>query len=937
MIDDSRETPSIKQPIPGYEVLERVGSGGMGTIFKARQISMNRVVALKVLQKSRLKDPLPLDRLRREALLIARMDHPNIVRGIDMGETDRYYFFAMEFIEGRSLQATLDLFGAMDEAEAIRIVRDVTRALHYAFEQKLTHRDIKPGNILISVGGPTKLADLGLAKGESDLTLTREGTTLGTPQYISPEQARTPQKADIRSDIYSLGATFYHMVTGRMPFEGESMAQVLTQVLFDRPDLPETVRAGLHPGTSRVISKMMAKEPSKRYQTPSELLDDLDLLAEAIADGSKNLAGFLGMTWRESQRRRSFRLLYWLAPVLLVSVLWILFIYDRPGSVEAPFARPNETPWSVVQLQKDYTSGQLLPLEVHFRLDSFGSSQTAIDLKAKNDLKNRVIRDCENLIDELFSRKNSLILQALAEGGWSGAPETLKHLASSRVEARLGGELDQFPLELKAYYQSELEESMAGLNEEATRLESLIIERAEDKLELRKEQAADYLSARRYTEAWSAAESLASEGPALLGTAFVEIFLEQTGAADWTPKKGKPFIQHQAEIDFQKKAYQAAVQLKERIKQAGLSARRRYLDDLKERIERLLTEGSTAVLERGVPALIRQAMDRMEGEEPVLPETLGPSLIDLAVLEGEFEPLWNQQSERARLEQNEAARFTLFERIDLALSNGDFSGAQSAVREAGARGVEDPKLLGGWSRRLKALQEIETNALKTLESYRGLDVRLKTKKGVVYEGMIMAISSASGTVKLSLPSDRSLEISLTDLHTEDLLYWAGKTGVLDAGTRGLFAYYRGDEQQALYHLKQAGDFPDASLYLDKITQDQMERETASSEAGQLLNREFEEVEAALLEGDCTRGITLLTEMRKRYRASPIWSKARRRWGELEKTFNDLQSQAERQARLTRLFSVPVRILESGDLQVTYTFSSSREMNDFSAYGNAWRV
>ncbi|MHC4941503.1 MAG: serine/threonine-protein kinase, partial [Planctomycetota bacterium] len=220
MSDASRKEPRRIQPISGYEILERVGSGGMGKIFRARQISMNRIVALKVLKKSELKDALPLDRLRREALLIARMDHPNVVRGIDMGETDRYYFFAMEFIEGRSVKAILDLFGPMDELKAISIVHDVARALQYVYEQKLTHRDIKPGNILISDTGVTKLADLGLAKGETDLSVTREGTTLGTPQYISPEQAKNPKAVDIRSDIYSLGATFYHMVTGRIPFEG---------------------------------------------------------------------------------------------------------------------------------------------------------------------------------------------------------------------------------------------------------------------------------------------------------------------------------------------------------------------------------------------------------------------------------------------------------------------------------------------------------------------------------------------------------------------------------------------------------------------------------------------------------------------------------------------------------------------------------------------
>jgi tRNA A-37 threonylcarbamoyl transferase component Bud32 len=271
------------QPFTGYEILERVGSGAMGTVFKARDRKLDRVVALKVLQPSLARDQRYVERLRREARIVASLNHPNIVTGYDLGEEGGYHFFVMEFVEGRSLRALLSEWGMFPEQQVLHVAQQVAAALDHAHRRGVIHRDIKPGNILITEQNVVKLTDMGLAKGPTDFTITRDGATVGTPQYISPEQARDPQIADIRSDLYSLGATLYHMATGSPPFVGKTMAQVITQVLSERAPSASELNPTVSDGLSLVIRKLLAKDPGLRYQTPLELIEDLRLVERAEA------------------------------------------------------------------------------------------------------------------------------------------------------------------------------------------------------------------------------------------------------------------------------------------------------------------------------------------------------------------------------------------------------------------------------------------------------------------------------------------------------------------------------------------------------------------------------------------------------------------------------------------------------------------------------
>jgi tRNA A-37 threonylcarbamoyl transferase component Bud32 len=290
---------TFAQPFADYEILDRVGAGAMGTVFKARHKRLNRIVALKVLKPSLARDTRYVDRLRREARIVASLNHPNIVTGYDLGEEGGYHFFVMEFVEGKSLRALLVEWGMFAEEYVRRVARQVAQALDHAYKRGVIHRDIKPGNVLIDEHGNIKLTDMGLAKGPADLTLTRDGATVGTPQYISPEQARNPQDVDVRSDLYSLGATLYHMATGVPPFRGDTMAELITKVLHATPTPPDELNPALSAGLSLVLRKLLAKDLRVRYQTPGELLEDLDRIERAqppAVDVAQLAAGEVGRT-----------------------------------------------------------------------------------------------------------------------------------------------------------------------------------------------------------------------------------------------------------------------------------------------------------------------------------------------------------------------------------------------------------------------------------------------------------------------------------------------------------------------------------------------------------------------------------------------------------------------------------------------------------------
>lgn len=269
------------EQIGDYELLEMIGQGAMGRVFMARQVSLGRIVALKILPPALARSQTFTERFLHEARASGKLVHPNVVQGIDCGrdENSGLWYFAMEYIDGYALSEELERCHALTEKRTIEVGIAVAGALEVAARQGIVHRDIKPANILISQAGEIKLADLGLAKisAQSDPSLTRADTTVGTPYYLAPEQARgLRDQIDTRTDIYSLGATLFHLVTGRPPYEGETHREIMVKHINEEVPLAHQVDPNVGEPLSLIIAKMMQKQPEQRFQTPTQLREALE-------------------------------------------------------------------------------------------------------------------------------------------------------------------------------------------------------------------------------------------------------------------------------------------------------------------------------------------------------------------------------------------------------------------------------------------------------------------------------------------------------------------------------------------------------------------------------------------------------------------------------------------------------------------------------------
>jgi serine/threonine-protein kinase len=278
-VSESTKTLSI----PGYQIIDKLGKGSMGVVYRAKQLSVDRVVALKVLLDQLALNKEFIKRFDREAKIAARLSHNNIVNAIDAGEVNGHYYFVMEYVEGDNIKDYLEKGRIFDEKTALKIVLAVAEALKHAHQKGLIHRDIKPENVILTKDGNVKLADLGLARLTSDekWAMAEAGMAIGTPYYISPEQVRGQVDVDIRSDIYSLGATLYHMVTGQVPYSGETPSEVMKKHADKNVALvpPDHLNSALSSGLGVVVETMMAKNREERYKTPDDLILDLKSLA----------------------------------------------------------------------------------------------------------------------------------------------------------------------------------------------------------------------------------------------------------------------------------------------------------------------------------------------------------------------------------------------------------------------------------------------------------------------------------------------------------------------------------------------------------------------------------------------------------------------------------------------------------------------------------
>ncbi len=266
----------------GYEIISTLGEGGLGSVFKARQVSLNRLVALKVLHNQWIDDDEFRKRFVLEARIVGKLSHQNLIQVFDVGKEGDYYYFSMEFVDGRTCE---DLVREaprkqMEIARAVDICIQTLRAINYYKDFDIVHRDIKPSNIMLTRGGLVKLGDFGFVKSKLDKELGYEGMVLGTPDYIAPEQAMGKEDVDYRADIYSLGASFYHMLTGRPMYNGTPSRVMLAHTREAMPD-PRTFRPSLTDDVVSVLQRMLAKDPNQRYANINNLFIDLEALRDA--------------------------------------------------------------------------------------------------------------------------------------------------------------------------------------------------------------------------------------------------------------------------------------------------------------------------------------------------------------------------------------------------------------------------------------------------------------------------------------------------------------------------------------------------------------------------------------------------------------------------------------------------------------------------------
>ena len=270
-----------------YEVLERIGSGGMAIVYKAKDVLLNRVVTIKVLREQFVSDEDFIRRFRREAQSVASLSHPNIVSVYDVGKEGDTEYIVMEYVEGRNLKEIIREYAPLSTEQSVNLARQITMAIQNAHEHHIIHRDIKPHNILVTENGHAKVTDFGIARAVSSATVTHTGDIVGSVHYLSPEQAKGLQSNE-QSDIYSLGIVLYELITGKVPYDGETPITIALKHLQEQPVLPSKINPRIEKEFEAVIMRAIAKSPEKRYLSAKDLLADLDhiLAGRPIARGA---------------------------------------------------------------------------------------------------------------------------------------------------------------------------------------------------------------------------------------------------------------------------------------------------------------------------------------------------------------------------------------------------------------------------------------------------------------------------------------------------------------------------------------------------------------------------------------------------------------------------------------------------------------------------
>jgi len=372
----------MSQKIGPYELLGELGKGGMGTVYHARHEESGNEVALKILPATLARESHFVLRFRREIQTLSQLDHPNIAGIVDQGQDGEIHYYAMEFVDGGSLEGIIKDRGVFDDIhDAIRIVREVAQGLAFAHDKKIIHRDIKPANVLLDLGGAVKVTDFGVAKMLEATRMTVTGATIGTAEYMSPEQAEG-HSVGSQADIYSLGVLFYRMVTGRLPFTGATAVEIMKHHRFDMPDPPKNYNTKISNNLSALIERMLAKQPADRFETVQQFIRALDNVEEQMRRAAQAPDA-------ARQRRREtaaagaepapWGRIIGYGAILLVLVLFFIWMTARSKRRQSPEQRFDR---AVVLMKKD-KDAEAAGLFREIARDPDTSAQLKAQVKAK--------------------------------------------------------------------------------------------------------------------------------------------------------------------------------------------------------------------------------------------------------------------------------------------------------------------------------------------------------------------------------------------------------------------------------------------------------------------------------------------------------------------------------------------------------------------------
>jgi serine/threonine protein kinase len=889
-----------------YRVEALLGVGGTSTVYRARHESLERQVALKVFRVGQDLSENALARLQREARLVAKLDHECVVRCWDFGSEKELFFLALEYVRGGSLKDAIDRGGPLDEARVRAVALDLARALRHAHEFGIVHRDVKPGNVLLTEDGHVKLTDFGLARTAEDLTVTQPGTTVGTPQYLSPEQARNPRLADARSDLYSLGATLYHALTGLPPHRGDTLAQVITHILFGRVEPPERVRPDVSPAFSRVVAKLMAKDRDKRYRDAAELTQDLRRLGgDAALDASK-----VGLSWDVALRPRRGPLPWIAAAAVAVVALGAGAVSWYSWSNSA--SQPQITdPRPKLASADDVRAGRI----------DLASAVEQVSTAHDDPRQPAALRDLEALGAEQAAlcalRAAATARRELARGGIDTALLAFDDEARRQSEQLFGRELHVLPESLRLVLDQRIQDERLATEELTFTVRRVVMSEITADVERVTRGVLDQLE----ENAFAAALAFVGDEEARVDERLERAFAK--GVRSILPEAGDALP-----------SATVRQQVRDRVG-AELAALRRRID---ERVEErragalvALTELESDPIEAAVDV---EAMTRRVTE--VVEDALGTTLAEFPGEPGALTAAVTMHA-RELAEQSGAKLAAAREQLEAdtqdavesALRAGDYAGAQASLA-----GLAQPlrlQLLGELALAIPELVRAEDAAIRALEAQIDQPVRLAARSGIVWNATLKGVDRAHRELRLA-QNDAILKFE--DLTRSELV---ARGGAAPAAAAVALLY--------------GGELDAAKKVLDGLPQDQNpavraewkrrvdEKSEASAAARAEADQRLSEFDQALASADpleVTRTAKALLDDARLARIDAVRARGKELRAALAKADRASKEAAFRDS-IEQAVAGAVTFRGDGTIELRYAFEDAGELVDFARPGPEWTV